>query len=170
MIWGYHHLRKHPHEPNLEVAHHFCGFYSLKLLLLNTWFLVHFGNGFSKHIHLGNVGTWCAKKNVPTFPSPQIKTWHRCQPELSEADFPGPFSLEKNRDAKPGSTIRTLLNGKINPKDWQVLSLGDVGFLQFFRVVSGDYGKPCKRLGSHPPIFMAMNGRWTEQPDSLGGT
>ena len=41
-----------------------------------------------------------------------------------------------------GSTIRTLLHGKINPKDWQVLSLGDVGFLLFFRVVSGDYGKP----------------------------
>ena len=36
----------------------------------------------------------------------------------------------------------TLLNGKINPtKDWQVLSLG-AGFLQFFRVVSSDYGKP----------------------------
>ena len=34
-----------------------------------------------------------------------------------------------------GSTIRTLL-----PKDWQVLSLADVGL--FFRVVSGDYGKP----------------------------
>ena len=31
---------------------------------------------------------------------------------------------------------------KINPKDWQVLSLGGVGFLLFFRVVSGDYGKP----------------------------
>ena len=28
------------------------------------------------------------------------------------------------------------------PKDLQVLSLGDVGFLLFFRVVSGDYGKP----------------------------
>ena len=40
-------------------------------------------------------------------------------------------------------TIRTLLHGKINPKDWQVLSLSDVGFLLFFRVVSGDYGKPC---------------------------
>ena len=42
-----------------------------------------------------------------------------------------------------GSTIRTLLHGKINPKDWQVWSLGDVGFLLFFRVVWGDYGKPC---------------------------
>ena len=31
-----------------------------------------------------------------------------------------------------GSTIRTLLHVKINPKDWQVLSLGDVGFLLFF--------------------------------------
>ena len=31
---------------------------------------------------------------------------------------------------------------KINPEDWQVSSLGDAGFLQFFRVVSSDYGKP----------------------------
>ena len=46
-----------------------------------------------------------------------------------------------------GSTKRTLLHGKINPKDWQVLSLGDVGFLLFFRVVSGDYGKPCYIYG-----------------------
>ena len=48
--------------------------------------------------------------------------------------------------ATTGSTIRTLLHGKINPKDWQVLSLGDAGFLLFFRVVSGDYGKPWTRL------------------------
>ena len=49
---------------------------------------------------------------------------------------------KKKGCASTGSTIRTLLHGKINPKDWQVLSLGDVGFLLFFRVVSGDYGKP----------------------------
>ena len=36
------------------------------------------------------------------------------------------------------------LHGKINPKDWQVLSLADVGFLLFFTVVLGDYGKPCQ--------------------------
>ena len=48
-----------------------------------------------------------------------------------------------------GSTIRTLLNGKINPKDWQVLSLGDIEFF-FFRVVSGDYGKRCM---FHPILF-----------------
>ena len=41
-----------------------------------------------------------------------------------------------------GSTISTLLHDKINPKDCQVLSLGDSRFLQFFRVVSSDYGKP----------------------------
>ena len=45
-----------------------------------------------------------------------------------------------------GSTIRTLLHGKINPKKWQVLNLGDVGFLLSFRLVSGDYGKPCLRV------------------------
>ena len=43
---------------------------------------------------------------------------------------------------RSGSTISTLLHDKINPKDCQVLSLGDSGFLQFFRVVSSDYGKP----------------------------
>ena len=41
-----------------------------------------------------------------------------------------------------GSTISTLLHDRINPKDCQVLFLGDTGFLQFFRVVSRDYGKP----------------------------
>ena len=41
-----------------------------------------------------------------------------------------------------GSTISTLLHDKINPKNCQVLSLGDTGFLQFFRVVSRDYGTP----------------------------
>ena len=41
-----------------------------------------------------------------------------------------------------GSTISTLLHGKINLKDWQVLSQGDAGFLQLFRVVSSDYGNP----------------------------
>ena len=41
-----------------------------------------------------------------------------------------------------GSTIRTLLHDKINPKNCQVLeTLGDSGFLPFFRVVSRDYGK-----------------------------
>ena len=41
-------------------------------------------------------------------------------------------------DAWSGSTISTLLHDRINPKDCQVLSLGDTGFLQFFRVVSRD--------------------------------
>ena len=43
---------------------------------------------------------------------------------------------------KSGSTISTLLHDRINPKDCQVLFLGDSGFLQFFRVVSRDYGTP----------------------------
>ena len=47
-----------------------------------------------------------------------------------------------------GSTIRTLLHRKINPKDWQASSLWwCFGFLLFFRVVSGDYGKPAN------PVF-----------------
>ena len=49
-----------------------------------------------------------------------------------------------------GSTINTWLHDKINPKDCQVLSLGDSGFLQIFRVVSSDYGKP--RVWFHATI------------------
>ena len=51
-------------------------------------------------------------------------------------------SMPKLHGRIPGSTISTLLHDRINPKDCQVLSLGDTGFLQFFRVVSRDYGKP----------------------------
>jgi len=36
--------------------------------------------------------------------------------------------------------------GKSGPKDLLLLSLGDVVFLLFFRVVSCDYGKPCKKV------------------------
>ena len=36
----------------------------------------------------------------------------------------------------------TVTMDKIKPKDCQILSLGDSGFLQFSRVVSSDYGKP----------------------------
>ena len=39
---------------------------------------------------------------------------------------------------RTGSTISTLLHDQINPKDYQVLSLGDSGFLRFFRIVSSD--------------------------------
>ena len=42
----------------------------------------------------------------------------------------------------PGSTISTLLHDKINPKDRQVLFLGDSEFIHFFWVVSSDYGNP----------------------------
>ena len=56
---------------------------------------------------------------------------------------------KKKRQHLSGSTISTLLHDRINPKDCQVLFLGDTGFLQFFRVVSRDYGKP--RLLTEPP-------------------
>ena len=59
---------------------------------------------------------------------------------------------------KTGSTISTLLHDKINPKNFQVLSLGDTGFLQFFRVVSRDYGKP-RESGVMGPYFPPGNGR-----------
>ena len=68
-------------------------------------------------------------------------------PRWDRWSFPGGYSfLCEWWHHETGSTIRTLLHGKINPKDWQVLSLGDVGFLLFFRVVSGDYGKPSQIL------------------------
>ena len=89
------------HEPNLEVAHHFCGFYSLKLLLLNTWFLVHLEMVFQS-ISLGNVGFLVCKKNkFQHFPSPQNQNLatgalnSKSSPELSEADCPGFFFSEK---------------------------------------------------------------------------
>ena len=52
------------------------------------------------------------------------------------------IQASKKHEGVAGSTISTLLYDKINPKKFQVLSLGDTGFLQFFRVVSRDYGKP----------------------------
>ena len=52
------------------------------------------------------------------------------------------FHMGWNHQLVTGSTTSTLLHDRINPKDCQVLSLGDTGFLQFFRVVSRDYGKP----------------------------
>ena len=40
---------------------------------------------------------------------------------------------EKSTRTHPGSTISTLLHDRINPKDCQVLSLGDTGFLGCFK-------------------------------------
>ena len=53
------------------------------------------------------------------------------------------------------------LHDRINPKDCQVLSLGDSGFLQFFRVVSSDYGKPRDKKEFHlwhEAFFLAKRG------------
>ena len=52
------------------------------------------------------------------------------------------FILYSSTPTNAGSTISTLLHEKINPKDCQVLCVGDSGLLLFFRVVSSDYGKP----------------------------
>ena len=73
-----------------------------------------------------------------------------------------------------GSTIRTLLHEKINPKDWQVLSLGDVGFLLFFRVVSGHYGKPLTGLwwstwGAHQNGSQSWLVPWSEKAFIIRG-
>ena len=53
-----------------------------------------------------------------------------------------PPILVAKRKGNAGSTISTLLHDRINLKNCQVLSLGDTGFPQCFRVVSRDYGKP----------------------------
>ena len=56
------------------------------------------------------------------------------------------FRMKSSIKQISGSTISTLLHDRINPKDCQVLFLGDTGVLQFFRVVSRDYGKPRNPL------------------------
>ena len=113
--------------------------------------------------------------NDPTWLHPRKLTWnlkiplqkrrniyqvtnHQCLG--FHVSFPGcnifQMGWQKKHQPETGSTIRTLLHGKINPKNWQVLSL-DVGLLLFFRVVSGDYGKPRENTagqwcGSHVPL------------------
>ena len=53
-----------------------------------------------------------------------------------------PVQLQKGKPKHRVHHKYQPLHDKINPKNCQVLSLGDTGFLQFFRVVSRDYGKP----------------------------
>ena len=77
------------------------------------------------------------------------------------------------REGKTGSTTRTnRYMGKINPKNWQVLTLGDgFGFLLLFQgCFFGDYGRPCFQLydsvrfllnlhGQRRPIFFSRHGQ-----------
>ena len=83
---------------------------------------------------------------------------------------PPPTRAMEKPGCLAGSTISTLLHDKINPKNFQVLSLGDTGFLQFFRVVSRDYGKP--RLGymgwqSYTVIWGLFHKTWNFRIPSL---
>ena len=87
-----------------------------------------------------------------------------CRPRSGDRGSKLPLVSLFNRSR---STIRTLLHGKINPKDWQVLSLGDVGFLQFFRVVSGDYGKPCRWWYLDGSLFVVIPGTNVMNPSEL---
>ena len=57
---------------------------------------------------------------------------------------------------KAGSTIRTLLDSK---------SLGDAGFLLFFRVVSGDYGKPWKVIRENDELHLVFEFMEVRSPD-----
>ena len=43
------------------------------------------------------------------------------------------MEVEHQPNFNSGSTISTLFHDKINPKDCQVLFLGDSGFLHFFK-------------------------------------
>ena len=85
------------------------------------------------------------------FPPQKIFSWSDLQPKMAfpRNTLPDCISWCLFHQPSTGSTIRTLLHGKINPKDWQVLSLGDVRFLICFRVVSGDYGKPWSISWKH---------------------
>ena len=137
MIGGYHYFWKHPH-----------------------WFL-----------------RWIIKKTTssPTklfsrqgFPPQRWKpmacpwnSWHpKCRQRIGRIWPTNPIRKCGNLGFLGGSTIRTLLHGRINPKDWQVLFLGDAGFLLFFRVVSGDYGKPCR--------WWNFKYSWNFHPGSVG--
>ena len=66
----------------------------------------------------------------------QVRNW------LLAAELSLRILDSKQGVGQAGSTIRT--ESSRAPKDWQVLSLADVGFLLFFGVVLGDYGKPCQ--------------------------
>ena len=79
-----------------------------------------------------------------------ISTWRQWSEILCDGPTPLVFEDLLLSLAMAGSTISTLLHDRINPKDCQVLFLGDTGFLQFVRVVSRDYGKP--RMG----LFIIM--------------
>ena len=89
----------------------------------------------SSHVAKSAALVFCRQKKLPLF----LPTWLTCR--LSCRFTLRILHLGK-WDCISGSTISTLLHDRINPKDCQVLSLGDTGFLQFFRVVSRDYGKP----------------------------
>ena len=87
------------------------------------------------------------KKNLPRHNTTQKVTYART-------------NRRRNARYQTGSTISTLLHDRINPKDCQVLFLGDTGFLQFFRVVSRDYGKPR--------IITVQNFGWTKRGEVFG--
>ena len=63
----------------------------------------------------------------------------------------------------PGSTRSTLLHERINPKDWQVLFVGDAGFLPFlglFQVIMANLGAPWifgKFQDGERPRFLEAN-------------
>ena len=70
------------------------------------------------------------QKKIPAQIPRPLKATAEWQEVPHNAICPATFSAFFFRMS--GSTIRTLLHGKINPKDWQVSSLGDVGVSPIF--------------------------------------
>ena len=111
-----------------------------------TWF---FRKDFTQQIQ--KISSFWRKTNFKVFPWKKAwpASWHvlvqqsdGARRSLSRVE--GTWRLEP-KDLVEDHRVHhknRMLHEKINPKDWQVLSLGDVGFLQFFRVVLSDYGKP----------------------------
>ena len=63
--------------------------------------------------------------------------------------------------------MSALLHDKMTPKDCQVLSLDDSGFLQFFRIVSSAYGKPRDGMASNILVLFNFQPRDQEQGITL---
>ena len=68
-------------------------------------------------------------------------------------NIPKPQPSHSPSHPKSGSTISTLLHDKINPKDCQVLSLGDSGFLQFLGLFQVIMANPRKLIPDLPHRF-----------------
>ena len=58
------------------------------------------------------------------------------------------------------SAIITLLHEKVNPRNWQILSLGDARFLQLFRIVASGCGKPRNNIDYGRSLLTTQLVKW----------